>query len=136
VNLASIRLITADIQPLVRFYEAVTGATMMIHTPDFAELVTPGGTLAIGSTRTLALFGGDHVARAADNHSAIVEFRVDDVDAHHARLAADLGDAVVQAPTTMPWGNRSLLVRDPDGNLVNFFTRRRRRDRSTDPVTP
>jgi catechol 2,3-dioxygenase-like lactoylglutathione lyase family enzyme len=29
-------------------------------------------------------------------------------------------------PTTMPWGNRSLLFRDPDGNLVNFFT----------PVTP
>ena len=22
----------------------------------------------------------------------------------------------------MPWGNRSLLLRDPDGNLVNFFT--------------
>lgn len=23
---------------------------------------------------------------------------------------------------TMPWGNRSILFRDPDGNLVNFFT--------------
>jgi hypothetical protein len=22
----------------------------------------------------------------------------------------------------VPWGNRSLLLRDPDGNLVNFFT--------------
>ncbi len=22
----------------------------------------------------------------------------------------------------MPWGNRSLLFRDPDGNTVNFFT--------------
>jgi hypothetical protein len=22
----------------------------------------------------------------------------------------------------MPWGNRSLMFRDPDGNLVNFFT--------------
>jgi hypothetical protein len=28
----------------------------------------------------------------------------------------------VQAPTTMPWGNRSILFRDPDGNFVNFFT--------------
>jgi hypothetical protein len=28
----------------------------------------------------------------------------------------------VQQPTTMPWGNRSILFRDPDGNLVNFFT--------------
>ncbi|MDX8539516.1 hypothetical protein RFM23_18010 [Mesorhizobium abyssinicae] len=28
----------------------------------------------------------------------------------------------MQTPTTMPWGNRSLLLRDPDGNLVNLFT--------------
>ncbi len=28
----------------------------------------------------------------------------------------------VQEPATMPWGNRSLPFRDPDGNLVNFFT--------------
>jgi hypothetical protein len=33
---------------------------------------------------------------------------------------------VVTMPTTMPWGNRALLIRDPDGNLVNLFT----------PVTP
>jgi hypothetical protein len=25
----------------------------------------------------------------------------------------------VNEPTTMPWGNRSLLLRDPDGNLVD-----------------
>jgi hypothetical protein len=26
-------------------------------------------------------------------------------------------------PTTMPWGNRSMLLRDPDGNVVNVFSR-------------
>ena len=29
---------------------------------------------------------------------------------------------MVAAPATMPWGNRSLLLRDPDGSLVNLFT--------------
>jgi hypothetical protein len=29
---------------------------------------------------------------------------------------------VVTEPTTMPWGNRALLFRDPDGNLINLFT--------------
>jgi hypothetical protein len=33
-----------------------------------------------------------------------------------------IGHCLVQEPTTMPWGNRSLLFRDPDGTLVNFFT--------------
>jgi uncharacterized glyoxalase superfamily protein PhnB len=60
-------------------------------------------------------------ARPADNHTAIIEFRVADVDKEYERLQGLVPD-FVQAPTTMPWGNRSLLFRDPDGNLVNFFT--------------
>ncbi|WP_091753630.1 VOC family protein [Methylobacterium sp. ap11] len=121
MHLASTRIVTADVDRLVAFYEAVTGLPATRYTPDFAELRTTGATLAIGSTRTLALFGGDAVAQAAANRSAIIEFRVGDVDAEYARLAPDLGSALVQPPTTMPWGNRSLLLRDPDGTLVNLF---------------
>ena len=51
----------------------------------------------------------------------IIEFLVDDVDGVHKNLAGFVQD-FVNEPTTMPWGNRSLLLRDPDGNLVNFFT--------------
>jgi uncharacterized glyoxalase superfamily protein PhnB len=71
----------------------------------------------------MALFGSG-AARAADNHSVIIEFRVEDVDQAYARLGDATSDVVdvVQEPKTMPWGNRSLLFRDPDGNLVNFFT--------------
>ena len=49
------------------------------------------------------------------------QLRVDDVDEEYGRLE-NVVSAFVQKPTTMPWGNRSLLFRDPDGNLVNFFT--------------
>ncbi|MDR3484710.1 MAG: VOC family protein [Bradyrhizobium sp.] len=121
MNFVSIRIITADIKRLSRFYEQITGIPMTMYTEDFGELKTPTCTLAIGSTRTLQLFGGD-VARPADNHTVIIEFRVGDVDAEYRKLADVIGGSVVQAPTTMPWGNRSLLFRDPDGNLVNFFT--------------
>jgi catechol 2,3-dioxygenase-like lactoylglutathione lyase family enzyme len=121
MNLVSVRIITSDVQRLVRFYGEVTAMPVTIYTNDFAELATAACTLAIGSTRTLQLFGGE-IARPADNHTAIIEFRVDDVDAEFQRLADVLKDATVQEPTTMPWGNRSLLFRDPDGNLVNFFT--------------
>lgn len=121
MDLASIRIITADVERLLVFYEAVTGLAATRHTPDFAEIRAPGATLAIGSTRTLALFGGDAIAEGAANRSAIIEFRVEDVDAAHARLASGTDVAVVQPPTTMPWGNRSLLLRDPDGTLVNLF---------------
>ena len=120
MNFLSVRIITSDVSRLVEFYEAVTGLSATRYTDDFAELATPACTLAIGSERTVALFGAGS-ARPADNHSCIIEFRVDDVDKDFARLGKIVSE-FVQQPTTVPWGNRSLLFRDPDGNLVNFFT--------------
>src|SRR5690606_21483667 len=122
MNLVSIRIITADINGLVDFYEQVTGIPVVQHTPDFAELQTKMATVAIGSTRTLQFFGGDSVAQASQNRSAIIEFLVEDVEEEYERLADFLQPYLVQEPTTMPWGNKSLLFRDPDGNLVNLFT--------------
>jgi uncharacterized glyoxalase superfamily protein PhnB len=55
------------------------------------------------------------------NRSLVLDFEVEDVDAHYVRLKDSLSDWVV-TPTTMPWGNRAMLFRDPDGNLINFFS--------------
>jgi predicted enzyme related to lactoylglutathione lyase len=120
----SIRVITGDVARLAGFYERATGVPAAWSGPDFAEFSTGRATLAIASTRTVQLFASG-AARPADNHSVIIEFLVDDVDATHRTLKGLVGDFVSE-PATMPWGNRSLLFRDPDGNLVNFFT----------PVTP
>ncbi|MEU6262468.1 VOC family protein [Saccharopolyspora shandongensis] len=87
-------------------------------------LKTASATLAIASTRTVPLFAPGS-AHSADNRSVIIEFLVDNVDSVHQNLTGFVED-FVNEPTTMPWGNRALLFRDPDGNLVNFFT----------PVTP
>ncbi|WP_426278417.1 VOC family protein [Chryseobacterium sp. S-02] len=122
MNLVSTRIITAHVESLVQFYEEVTGIQAIQYTPDFAELKTSTATIAIGSTNTLQFFGGDSVAKPAENKTAIIEFLVDNVDKEFERLQSYLSSSVVQVPTTMPWGNRSLLFRDPDGNLVNFFT--------------
>jgi predicted enzyme related to lactoylglutathione lyase len=119
MEFASIRIITDDLDRLVGFYEQVTGGRAERPAPVFAELVLGSCTLAIGHSQTVQLFGGDS-ARAADNHTVIIEFRVEDVDAEYKRLEPLVKDWV-QAPTTMPWGNRSILFRDPDGNLVNLF---------------
>jgi catechol 2,3-dioxygenase-like lactoylglutathione lyase family enzyme len=120
MDLVSIRIITDDLERLVGFYERITGVTAQRLSPLFAELVMPSFTLAIGHSQTTRLFGEDS-ARAADNRSVIIEFKVGDVDREYARLTP-LVDEWVQQPTTMPWGNRSILFRDPDGNLVNLFT--------------
>lgn len=119
-SFVSIRIVTSDVDRLVGFYENATCITADWSTHDFAEIHTGKATLAIAHTRTITLFASD-AAEPASNRSVIVEFLLADVDGAHRRLAA-AGQQFVQEPTTMPWGNRSLLFRDPDGNLVNFFT--------------
>jgi predicted enzyme related to lactoylglutathione lyase len=124
MNFVSIRLITADVPGLVSFYERVTGSRANWGNDVFAELTTASATLAIAGAQTVGIFGPG-AAEPGANRSVIIEFLVDDVDSLYAELAGHVGDFVNQ-PTTMPWGNRSLLLRDPDGNLVNLFS----------PVTP
>lgn len=116
----STRIITADVRRLVGFYEMVTGVSAVWGNELFAEIPTAVGTLAIGSDKTVPLFGAGSAEPAA-NRSAIVEFIVEDVDSEYERLRENVAE-VVTTPTTMPWGNRALLFRDPDGNLVNLFT--------------
>ena len=120
MRFVSTRIITADVNRLVSFYEAVTEGAAVWGNELFAEIATSVGTLAIGSDKTVPLFGVGSAEPAA-NRSMIVEFIVDDVDAEYERLSERLHDVVTE-PTTMPWGNRALLFRDPDGNLVNLFT--------------
>ena len=61
---------------------------------------------------------GGH-ARDREHPHGRAEFIVDDGDAEYARRGRE---RAVAEPSTLPWGNRSLLLRDPDGNLVNLFT--------------
>lgn len=120
MRFVSVRIITDDIKSLIQFYEAAFCIKANWLNEEFAEIRSGSMTLAIGSTKTLALFGGQ-IATPKTNKAAILEFIVPDVDEDFKRISA-LKAEIVQGPTTMPWGNRSLLFRDLDGNLINFFT--------------
>lgn len=117
MNLISIRVVCRDLKSQVAFYESITGLSARWLSEEFAEIPTAACTLAFSSERAMKQFQNG-VAHGADNRSVIVEFRVDDVDAVFGRITGE----VVQPPTTMPWGNRSLLIRDAEGNLINLFT--------------
>ena len=121
MKMASMRIITDDVEKLTSFYEVISGLEATRYTPVFAELRTPSFTLAIGGTATLVLFNAERIMAPAQNKTVIIELRVGDVDKEFERLKTRIVD-FVQEPTLMPWGNKSLLFKDPDGNLVNFFT--------------
>jgi len=119
MDFVSVRIITDNLDPMVAFYEKVTETTADRPAPVFAEFHYPTCTLALGHTSTARLF--NNAARPAANETAIIEWMVDDVDAEYDRLKPIVSNWE-QEPTLMPWGNKSILFRDPDGNLINFFT--------------
>src|ERR1700744_2794942 len=94
----STRIITADVNRLVDFYEMVTQVSAVWGNELFAEIPTPIGTLAIGSEKTVPLFG-DGSAQPAANRSAIVEFIVEDVDAEYERLRERVSEGVRKRTT-------------------------------------
>ncbi|MCM6762980.1 VOC family protein [Rathayibacter sp. ZW T2_19] len=120
MSFASIRIVTDDLEGLIAFYEQVTGRQAERPTPLFAQFSGSGANLAIASTATVAMLGG--ALTPATNRSVFIEFEVADVDGDLARVTLRSEDVILE-PTTMPWGNRSALIRDPDGNVVNLFSK-------------
>ena|SRR5215472_1088916 len=119
MKLAHARIVTRDVPALVKFYREITGISPAVLNEIYAEFETSGTTLAISSQRAMDLHGAG-ATTPATNRSTILDFEVEDVDRERARLGGIVGEFVLE-PTNQPWGNRSMLFRDPDGNLINFF---------------
>lgn len=118
MKFASTRIIASDIKAMVSFYEVVTGMQAQWLAPVFAEIVTPGATLAIGSVETVGLWK-EGSAEPGANRSACIEFQVEDIDAEFERLKDKV--TLVHDMKTMPWGNKTFQFRDPEGTAVSLY---------------
>jgi len=116
-------LITGNVKRLVDFYEPVLALRAKWSGKDYAEFPTGVGVLAIFSDEAQEKYIPGS-AEGGKNKSMILEFRVADVDQQYRRLQ-DSVKTWVKPPTTQPWGIRSIYFRDPDGNLVDFYTPRK-----------
>ena len=118
MKFASTRIIAADIETMVSFYEMVTGKSADWLAPVFAEIQTPGATLAIGAAETVRLWS-EGSAEPGANRSTFIEFQVDDIDAEYLRLKDIV--PLVHELKTMPWGNKTFQFRDPEGTAVSLY---------------
>ena len=113
-------LITANIKGLAQFYKAVLQSEPRWSGEDYVEFRTGVGVLAIFTVLAQERYIPGS-AIAANNKGVVLEFRVANVDEEYRRLKP-LVKTWVKSPTTQPWGTRSVYFRDPDGNLVDFYT--------------
>ena len=122
MDLVQSRIVTDDVARLAAFYARLIDAEAVLN--DYYVEV-PTGAMSVGfSRRRFTEYREDQTACSQfPQHRAeiILDFQAGDVDAEHQRIAG-LGVGWVTPPTTQPWGNRSMIFTDPEGNLVNVFS--------------
>jgi len=119
MQLVQSRIVTEDVQPLAAFYARLVGVSVVLN--DYYVEV-PTGAMSVGfSRRRFTECREDQAARpCSPQHQAeiMLDFRAGDVDAEYKRISR-LAVTWVMPPATQPWGCRTMIFRDPAGNLVN-----------------
>lgn len=112
-------LITGRFAQLVDFYQQALRTPARVSNGIYAEFATDAGVLAIFTAEAQEQYIPGSVMPAS-NKSAILEFKVANVDEEFIRLHKFV-KSWVRPPTNQPWGTRSFYFRDPDGNLIDFY---------------
>jgi predicted enzyme related to lactoylglutathione lyase len=122
MDLVQSRIVTDDVRRLAAFYARLVRAPVVLN--DYYVEIPAGATSVGFSRRRFTEYREDQTARPGPGlHRAeiILDFQAGDVDAEYQRLTG-LDVDWVAPPATQPWGNRSMIFRDPAGNLVNVFS--------------
>lgn len=117
MNRAFTNILAADVGEAARFYERLLGMTRRFDSDWFVMLGDPDR-----EATELGIMDreGEVVPEGvrARPQGVMLTFVVDDVEAVFERARA-MDAAVLEPPTDMSYGQRRMLLRDPDGTVVD-----------------
>jgi len=122
---AFVNLYTRDIEAGLRFYGDLLGFRETFRTPtdgvpEHVELTLNGFGLGLGTVEAARRVHG--VEASPGSPAMVVVVWTDDIDAAFERLTSH-GAPVVQPLHDTGNDNRTALLRDPDGNLVEIVAK-------------
>jgi lactoylglutathione lyase len=120
-----VNLYTRDIEAGLRFYRDLLGFTETFRTPaegtpSHVEFRLNGFTVGLGTVEAAKRVHG--VDAEPGSPAMVLVVWTDDLDSACAELAA-AGVPVLQPPHNTGNNNRSALLTDPDGNLVEIVAK-------------
>ncbi len=110
-------LATNDVPRITAFFQKIFSQKPYFEDPHFSEFVLPSRFRVAFFKPTGAsakLFSG-HGTRDTCSYGVTVE-NVDETYAHILPLLPSMGGSVSGPPKEHPWGEKSFLLTDPDGN--------------------
>jgi uncharacterized glyoxalase superfamily protein PhnB len=119
MELAQCRIMTDNVELMAAFYADLMGTHVALN-EYYVEV--PAGPTSVGFSRHRFAGFRANETECATSGQVVLDFRAEDADAHYPRIAA-MGVDWVMPPKTQPWGSRSMIFRDPEGHLVNVFSR-------------
>jgi lactoylglutathione lyase len=119
-------LFVSDIGRSIAFYRDALGLPFRFANESYAEFATEGAKFSLFARAHLPdLIGREAPLGEVPWPQGEVAFFCEDVDAEYERLRAQ-DVRILAPPTDRPWGERTLHVADPDGNVVEFTRAKRR----------
>ena len=110
----------SDLGRSIAFYRDTLRLPFRFANESYAEFATEGAKFSLFARSGLpGLIGSEAPSGEIPWPQGEVAFFCDDVDAEHERLLS-AGVRILAAPADQPWGERTLHVADPDGNVVEL----------------
>jgi lactoylglutathione lyase len=100
----------------VAFYRDVIGLVVRVEGDGYVEFAMDNTKFALFERSALP----ELIGRGGGTPPCgEIGFLTDDVDVEATRLTA-LGVEILRGPVDRPWGERTLHIADPDGNIIEF----------------
>lgn len=121
-RIALVTIWTDDVEPMKRFYRDTMGMAVKTDLGDYVEFESPGVRFAVCKRAVMAEHS-EEFRRPGSGQRFELAFPCEkpaQVDEAYETLVAH-GAAGIAAPQDMPWGQRTALFADPDGNIHEIF---------------
>jgi predicted enzyme related to lactoylglutathione lyase len=123
LELVQSRIVTDDVAGLAAFYAALIDTDVVVN-DYYVEVPTTAQRVGLARMRFSDLEDGACGPPAGVCRGAVIlDFAAARLDEEFARVDA-LGVEWLMGPTLQPWGRRSMMLRDPEGHLINVFEKK------------
>ena len=122
MHMTHVCLITPKLKHMEDFYRQVLQMEPKRFQEDYLEFQTPGAIISLYRQESFQKIAPKATLQPGTG-GMMLELQVADVDREYTRLQGlPLGIDFILPPTTFPWGNRSIYLKDPDGNFLNIYS--------------